>query len=134
MTASTPESSAQLLNLVADGIKIGQQLQPRPVIQQTNAAPKNPEFHQENAVVGIELNNYSKRTPSEDGTYVVVVNHTERIEKIVQPPTEEELAHQRSKEKLAMKLWAGVGTAFAVLGTAIVIVEAKRPRPVQQQS
>lgn len=75
----------------------------------------SPEYHMEAAHPGVELNSYSKRTASEDGKYVVIVEHKEKMELIKQPPTPEELAHQRKIETIGMYLLGGVLVVGGVL-------------------
>lgn len=77
-------------------------------------------YHQEEAVPGVELQNYTKRVPSEDGTYVIVTTHQEKIEKIKQPPTPEEIAQRKKQDRIAGGILAGVGLAFfSFIGWAI---------------
>lgn len=83
----------------------GAPLEPTPL-------PRRPEYHQEEAVPGVELNNYVKRVPSEDGTYVLVTEHEERIEKIKQPLTPEEQAAKRKQERIALAVLGGLGVSF----------------------
>lgn len=92
---------------------------PRPVAVPAPAPIResNPKYHKENAVVGVKLENYTKREPSEDGTYVLVTNHTERIEKIKQPEEieaekAEAEALQKAQDKMAMRVIAGVGVGL----------------------
>lgn len=77
----------------------------------------NPEFHQENAVLGLSLENYVRRTPNEDGTHVVMIEHKEWIEKIKKPLTPEEKAEKAEAAKLKAKNEARI--AFGV-GLAVV--------------
>lgn len=87
--------------------------------------PSAPKFHKENVVTGETLNDYTDRIASEDGTYVKVIVHKERIDLIEQPPTPEELAQRKDDQKNALKLTAilagGAVATVVVLGAADVI-------------
>lgn len=91
-------------------------------------------FHAEETAPGVELNNYTKRTPSEDGTYVMVVTHTERIEKIKQPPTPEEIAERKRQDKIMGMILGGMALAFfGFIGTMVYIDEKTRQREEDQK-
>lgn len=93
----------------------------------------HPEFIREEVVVGVELQNYTKRTPNEDGTHVVVITHEEHIEKIKQPPTPEEVAQAREDRRFRQKLLAGFGAVtVVVIGVVGVVERNRRPRYVGQ--
>lgn len=95
---------------------------PEPIQRQT------PEYTQEPTVAGVELNNYTKRVPNDEGTYVFVTVHEERIELIRQPPTPEELEAKRKLERTALRTLGVVGVVFiGFLGWA-VRQDAKRDR------
>lgn len=114
------------------------------------AAPKFPEpkvefpkFHAQETVPGIQLDNYTRREPSEDGQYVLITTHAERIEKIKQPPTPEEIAEakaekakQAKKDKIFNAVAAGFGLLFlGGLGFAAYKDEQKyRNAPVKSKS
>lgn len=88
---------------------------PRPV-PTVRSEPRegHTEFHSEVAIPGVDLNNYTKKTPSEDGKYVTIVQHQEWIEKIKQPPTPEEIAEAKAEAEARKKADRIVG---AVVGT-----------------
>lgn len=67
-----------------------------PPVPPIKVSPPRPKYHQEEAVIGVELNNYTKRVPDEEGKYVLVTTHTERIERIKQP---EEIEAEKQEEK-----------------------------------
>lgn len=75
-----------------------------------------PKYHQENAVVGVTLDNYETITPSEDGKYVVVVNHSEHIELIKQPLTPEEKAAKKAADQKALLVLAGIAGGILAIG------------------
>lgn len=77
---------------------------PQPVVRH--------KYHQEEAVPGVELNNYTKRVPSEDGTFVIVTTHEEKIEKVKQPPTPEEIAERKKQDRIALSILGGLGVVF----------------------
>lgn len=68
--------------------------QPRQVIVPAKEKEKPEEY-----VPGHDLENYKRRAPSADGTYVLVTTHTERIEMIPQPPTPEEVAERKAERE-----------------------------------
>jgi hypothetical protein len=74
--------------------------------------PRPKKYTSEEVVAGVVLENYVKRTPSEDGQYVTVVRHSEKIELIPQPPTPEEIAARKEQDKMFIKVFAGIGVAF----------------------
>ena len=82
----------------------------------------------EDTVPGVEMQNFTLRTPSEDGTYVKVTTHTERIIKIPQPPTPAELEEKRKSDILFAKIAAGVGTTLVALFALAVYADTKATR------
>jgi hypothetical protein len=64
-------------------------------------------YTREEVVPGVVLENYIKRQPDEDGQYVLVTTHSERLERIKQP---EEIAAEKKAER----------TALAVIGSVVV--------------
>lgn len=110
--------------LARDLINVGSKLI-TPQAPRVHPEPAAPQYHKENSVVGVTLNDYTDREPSEDGTYVKVVVHKERIELIEQPPTPEELAQRKEDQKQALKLAAvlagGAVATVLVLGAADVL-------------
>lgn len=112
--------------LAQDLLSVGSKLISNPPTQHratTEAAA--PVYHKENSIVGVDLQDYTTREPSEDGTYVKVIVHKERIELIEQPPTPEEIAQRKEDQKQALKLFAivagGAVASVVVLGAADVI-------------
>lgn len=93
--------------------------------------PAAPKFHKENAVVGVTLNDYTDREPSEDGKYVKVTVHRERIEMIEQPPTPLEIAEKKEQQKHVLKFSAVI--AVGLLGVAGILnaLERKQQRKVE---
>lgn len=85
-------------------------------------------YHDEESVPGVELQNYVKRTPSDDGTYVVVVTHAERIEMIPQPLTPEELAQKREEEKFVLKIVGGMVAGFLGFMGLIAYLDSKEQK------
>lgn len=96
---------------------------PRP--QQDPTAPK---FHKENAVVGIDLQDYTAREPSEDGKYVKVTIHKERIELIEQPPTAEEIEAQKEQRRLNVVVGAVVATGLLGLAGILQVLDRRAVR------
>lgn len=107
---------------------------PPPRVIESAKKERNPEFHRENAVVGVPLENYTKKVPSEDGKYVVITTHAERIEKIKQPEEieaeklereqqrAEAEARRKAENKMAVKVLAGIGAVCAaVIGWAVYV-------------
>lgn len=83
-------------------------------------------YHSDNAVPGLSLYNYTDRKPSEDGKYVVVTTHTERVELIIQEPTELEKKEKRESDQF--RLLVVCGSAVFIAGTYFTYkyLEAKR--------
>lgn len=68
---------------------------------------------------GAKLNNYTNKVVNEDGTYVKIITHTERIEKIPQPLTPEERAEQKKQERIGLAIVGGIVVAFlGIMGWA----------------
>lgn len=116
--------------LVRDLTRVGRAvLDPQtPKQQRPTVEPSAPKFHKENAVVGVTLNDYTDRQPSEDGTYVKVVVHRERIELIEQPPTPEEIAQKKADQDRAFKIGAvliGAGVVTVVTLGAVDVLKAR---------
>jgi len=100
-----------------------------PFVRPVAPPPPSPKYHQEEAVVGEPLENYTKRVPSDDGTYVKVTTHTERIEKIKQPPTPEEQAAQAKRDAIALGIFGSIVTAVVgIVGYAIYKDEQSQKR------
>lgn len=91
-------------------------------------APPTPKYYDEDFAPGVELNNYLKRTPSSDETYVVVVDHSEHVEKIRQPPTPEEIAEKKEADNRRLKILAGTGAFLLGVLSLFAWSESKRPR------
>ncbi len=87
-----------------------------------------PKFHQEEAIAGVPLENYTKRVPSEDGTYVMITTHTERIEKIKQPLTPEEKAAQEKQAKIALAVVGAIGSGFIGLVGWLAWLDSREPK------
>jgi hypothetical protein len=88
----------------------------------------HPKYHQEEAVVGVPLESYTKREPSDDGTYVKITSHSERIEKIKQPPTPEEKAAQQKQERIAAGVVGGIVLGFVGLVGWLSWLDSKEPK------
>lgn len=82
-------------------------------------------YHSENAQVGVELNSYIKKTPSDDGTYVLIVSHHEHIEKIRQPLTPEEIEAKKAEERFMAKVVGAVVLGGISLMAFASIVESR---------
>lgn len=76
--------------------------------------PVGPPIHTEGAAPGEELHNYTTKKASDDGKYVVITNHSERIEMLPQPLTPEEIEAQKKAERTAA--FVGVGAIGLMLG------------------
>lgn len=85
-------------------------------------------FTEEEVEPGVVLQSYTKRSPSEDGTYVVVTTHNERIERVPQPPTPEELAAQAKSERIAMLVVGGMVASFLGLVGWLAYQDEKKSR------
>lgn len=83
-------------------------------------------YHTDNVVAGLSLYNYTDRKPSDDGKYVVVTTHTERVELIVQEPTELEKKEKREADQF--RLLVVCGSAVFIAGTYFTYkyLEARR--------
>lgn len=84
------------------------------------------EYHRDASVPGIELRDYIHRVPSDDGTYVRITEHREWIEKVKQPPTPEEIAARRERQKKDDKIVLGCLGLLAVGFGAFVYFDSKR--------
>lgn len=108
-----------------------------PTSRAVEPAARPPKFHQEEAVVGETLNNYITKEPSDDGTYVKIITHSERIEKIRQPLTPEEIAEKKKQDKIAAGIIGTVAIAFFGFIGWVTYQDEKqhrnRPRPVQER-
>jgi hypothetical protein len=71
-----------------------------------------PPVTREDYEAGAKLNNYTNKVVNEDGTYVKIITHTERIEKIPQPLTPEERAEQRKQERIGLAIVGGIVVSF----------------------
>lgn len=81
---------------------------------------------------GIHLNSYTRRDASEDGKYVIVTTHTERVEAIPQPPTEAELAAQAKADKVALIVVGIFITGFFSLIGYTVYKEEQEARAARE--
>lgn len=79
-----------------------------------------PPVHTEGTAPGAQLRNYVNKNVSEDGTYVTIVTHSERIEMVPQPLTPEEIAQQKKTERIGIIVAGVIATAFfGVMGWVI---------------
>lgn len=114
------DNVADVLRLAAASLGAGSR--PRTVAAPDTASNR---IHKDAWAPGVTLNDYTDREPSEDGTYVKVITHKERVELIEQPPTPEELEQRKEDQKQALKLAAvlagGAVATVVVLGAADII-------------
>lgn len=87
--------------------------------------PNGARMHTEEIAPGVVLENYTKRAPSEDNTYVVITEHAERIELIPQPLTPEEIAAQEHEAKMAL---AGLGVIAVIFAGVLGVMAWKDAR------
>lgn len=97
----------------------------------SEAAQESSPIHTEGAAPGVALDNYRRVVASDDGTYVTVTNHTERIEYVPQPPTPEEVAQQKKSERLAMMISGGIGALFLGVIGWVIYQDEKSSRRVE---
>ena len=90
--------------------------------REASPEPTAKKYHKEPAIPGETLNNYTTKVPSEDGKYVKITSHTERIELIKQPPTPEEIAErkrleeeEKAAEKKFLRIVGGILGGFLAL-------------------
>lgn len=80
---------------------------------------------------GVQLNSYTKRTTSDDGTYVIIETHTERLERLPQPPTPEEIEEareiRRREDRNAMIALGSIGALALGFFGLMVFLEIKLP-------
>jgi len=93
---------------------------------------------EELTVPDVELNNFVKRSEvGDDGQHVLVVEHSERLEKKfvpAPPPTAEELEAVREQKRYMAKIFAGVASVAMIVVGAVVITERRTPKVVAQIS
>ena len=90
--------------------------------------PTGPPVHTDGTAPGAELHNYTNKVVSEDGTYVTITTHSERIEIIPQPLTPEELAEQKKTERTALAIAGGIGVLFFGLMGFLIYMDDKSMR------
>lgn len=90
---------------------------PRHAMSET---PVGPPIHNEGTAPGAQLRNYVNKNVSEDGTYVTIVTHSERIELVPQPLTPEEIAQQKKTERVGLIVAGTLGALFlGVMGWVV---------------
>jgi len=116
--------------LARDVLSLGTNLlNPKPTVR--NLPEPSPRFHKDNAIVGVTLNDYTDREPSEDGQYVKVTVHRERIELIEQPLTPEELAEEKEKQKMNFRVGAVVAAGLVGVAGILQVLDRKSQRKVE---
>lgn len=90
----------------------------------------------EEALMGVTLRNYTTREVLEDHpTHVLVTKHTEKLEKLPQPPTPEELKAQKRAEKIAAGvLITIVGGFLGLVGYAVYKDEQSMRRTTENDA
>lgn len=120
------ETQKLVSDVVGAGVKA--LTQPTRPPQTAPSDPRVPKFHKENAVVGVTLNDYTDREPSEDGKYVKVTIHREHIELIEQPPTPEELAREKENREHNLKIAAILGASGVAALMVYGVIDVAKAR------
>lgn len=93
------------------------------------AAPEvSNKVHKDAWAPGVELHDYTDREPSEDGTYVKVVTHKERIELIEQPPTPEEVAEAKEQRKHSAIIGGIVAVGLVGVAGILQVLDRRQVR------
>lgn len=81
----------------------------QPQLHYVTPATQPSKYTREEVVPGVVLENYVKRIPSDDNTYVLVSTHSERIEKIKQP---DEIAAEKRAARIGAAIFGTIAAGF----------------------